>query len=178
MSMASLSLLATLPSKIFTISIFLFPNLSLHFSICNCNFLPSKTVNQFLVEICMYDYSSGVSRTLIVYQSAAWNFSNVLTVPRPPQEVWNSSNKFPPPCTYIYVYTCDPFFFLQKHFFEKSDLNVPPGVPIIGEYCSPQKHLDLWKVWPRSPHNRWLFLAPRERNVALTATRKNFVAVN
>ena len=57
MSMASLSLLATLPSKIFTISIFLFPNLSLHFSICNCNFLPSKTVNQLLPAICMYDYS-------------------------------------------------------------------------------------------------------------------------
>ena len=33
------------------------PNLNLHFGICNCNFLPSKTVNQLLPAICMYDYS-------------------------------------------------------------------------------------------------------------------------
>ena len=50
--------------------------------------------------------------------------SNVLTVPRP-QEVWNSSNKFPPPCTYI------------PHMWPCSETNTPL-----------HSNLGFWKVWP------------------------------
>ena len=87
MSMASLSLLATPPSKIqvfqyslasrIRISVFIF-----------LSFWPSKTVHQFLPAICRYEVSFWVKCTLAIYQSA-WNISNVLTVSRP-QEVWNS----------------------------------------------------------------------------------------
>ena len=102
MSMASLSLPATPPSKIqvfqyilttcICISVFVIIFYScqvrIKYSVFSDNFTPSKNVNQFLPAICMYEVSSWVKRTLMKYQSA-WNLSNLPTVPRP-QEVWNS----------------------------------------------------------------------------------------